>query len=135
MKATQLSSKPKKEWVGTYVYVAFRPDKIGKIVVVSQKKWKDDFGLQSWTFATIKWPDGTQSDEDVHNLQMIEARQMLHLYGKELVGKVLGRMEYLKQRGNIENPAGFLKDALRVAWRTKHGFAETPPKYINPKRR
>jgi hypothetical protein len=69
MKATQLSSKPKKEWVGTYVYVAFRPDKIGKIVAVSQKK--DDFG--SWTFATIKWPDGTQNDEDVHNLQMIEA--------------------------------------------------------------
>jgi hypothetical protein len=69
------------------------------------------------------------------NLQLIEARQMLQLYGRELVGKVLGRMEYLKERGNIQNPAGFLKDALRVAWRAKHGFAETPPKYINPKRR
>jgi hypothetical protein len=69
------------------------------------------------------------------NLQLIEARQMLQLYGRELVGKVLGRMEYLKQRGNIENPAGFMKDALRVAWRAKHGFAEIPPKYINPKRR
>jgi hypothetical protein len=69
------------------------------------------------------------------NLQMIEARQMLHLYGSELVGKVLGRMEYLKQRGNIENPAGFLKDALRVAWRAKHGFSASPPKYLSPKRR
>jgi hypothetical protein len=69
------------------------------------------------------------------NLQIIEARQMLQLYGRELVGKVLGRMEYLKQRGNIENPAGFMKAALRVAWRAKHGFAESPPKYISPKRR
>jgi hypothetical protein len=69
------------------------------------------------------------------NLQMIEARQMLHLYGKELVGKVLGRMEYLKQRGNIENPAGLLKDALRVAWRAKYGFTEKVPEYSHSKRR
>jgi hypothetical protein len=59
---------------------------------------------------------------------------MLHLYGKELVGKVLGRMEYLKQRGNIQNPAGFMKDALRVAWRAKHGFAAKIPEYIHTKR-
>ncbi|MCI0713227.1 MAG: hypothetical protein L0154_23930 [Chloroflexi bacterium] len=69
------------------------------------------------------------------SLQEVEARQLVDKYGRRAVGQALGRMEYLRGQDNLRNPAGFMKVAARVAWRTIHGFDVPLPEYKSPKRR
>jgi hypothetical protein len=69
------------------------------------------------------------------NLQEVEARQLVDMYGRKAVGQALGRMEYLREKGELENPAGFMKVVSRVCWRTIHGMDNKTPEYKSPKKR
>ncbi|MDQ7025700.1 MAG: bifunctional DNA primase/polymerase [Anaerolineae bacterium] len=69
------------------------------------------------------------------NLQEIEARQLVDKYGRKAVGQALGRMEYLREKGDLRNPAGFMKVASRVSWRSINGFALNSPQYKSPPKR
>ncbi len=44
-------------------------------------------------------------------------------------------MEYLREKGALRNPAGFMKVAARVAWREIHGFDIVLPDNQAPKKR
>jgi hypothetical protein len=69
------------------------------------------------------------------NLQEVEARQLVDTYGRKAVGQALGRMEYLREKGELENPAGFMKVVSRVCWRTIHELDTKMPAYKSPKKR
>ena len=69
------------------------------------------------------------------NLQEIEARQLVDKYGRKAVGQALGRMEYMREKGELQNPAGFMKVVSRVSWRAINGFDTTKPDYQSPKKR
>jgi hypothetical protein len=69
------------------------------------------------------------------NLQEIEARQLVDKYGREAVGRALGRMEFMRGKGDLQNPAGFMKVVSRVLWRSTQGFDVPAPEYKSPKKR
>jgi hypothetical protein len=69
------------------------------------------------------------------NLQEVEARQLVDQYGKQAVGQALSRMQYLREQGNLRNPAGFVKVACRVAWKAIHEEYAPVPDYHTPKKR
>jgi hypothetical protein len=69
------------------------------------------------------------------NLQEIEARQLVDKYGRKAVGQALGRMEYLREKGELQNPAGFMKVVSRVCWLAINGFDKPRPEYQSPKKR
>jgi hypothetical protein len=41
------------------------------------------------------------------NLQEVEARQLVDKYGREAVERALGRMEFMREKNDLQNPAGF----------------------------
>jgi hypothetical protein len=69
------------------------------------------------------------------NLQEVEARQLIDNYGRKAVGQALGRMEYMCEKGDLQNPAGFMKVVSRVCWRSINGFDVPRPEYQSPKKR
>jgi hypothetical protein len=69
------------------------------------------------------------------SLQEIEARQLVDKYGCQAVGRALGRIEFMHEKGRLENPAGFMKVVSRVCWLAINGFDAPRPKYISPKKR
>jgi hypothetical protein len=73
--------------------------------------------------------------QETGNLQEIEARQLVDTYGRKAVGQALGRMEYLREKGEIENPAGFMKVVSRVCWRMILGMGDKTPEYKSPEKR
>jgi hypothetical protein len=56
-------------------------------------------------------------------------------YGQKAVGQALGRMEYMREKGELDNPAGFMKVVSRVCWRAIHDFDVPKPEYKSPKKR
>ena len=56
------------------------------------------------------------------NLQEAEARQLVDKYGREAVGRAFGRMEFMREKNDLQNPAGFMKVVSRVCWFTINGF-------------
>jgi hypothetical protein len=69
------------------------------------------------------------------NLQEIEARQLVDKYGHKAVGQALGRMEYMSEKGELQNPVGFMKVVSRVCWLAINGFEVQRPKYQSSKKR
>jgi hypothetical protein len=69
------------------------------------------------------------------NLQEVEARQLVDKYGQKAVGQALGRMEFMREKGELQNPAGFMKVVSRVCWLAINGFDTTRPEYKSPKKR
>ena len=69
------------------------------------------------------------------NLQEVEARQLVNKYGCKAVGQALGRMEYMREKGELQNPAGFMKVVSRVCWLSINGFDVPRPEYQSPKKR
>ena len=69
------------------------------------------------------------------NLQEVEARQLVDKYGQKAVGQALGRMEYMRETGELVNPAGFMKVVSRVCWRAIHGLDVPKPEYKSPTKR
>jgi hypothetical protein len=69
------------------------------------------------------------------NLQEIEARQLVDKYGRQAVGRALGRMEFIREKNDLQNPAGFMKVVSRVCWLAINGFDTTRPEYQSPKKR
>jgi hypothetical protein len=68
------------------------------------------------------------------NLQEVEARQLVDKYGREAVGRALGRMEFMREKGELENPAGFIKVVSRVCWLAINGVDTPTPEYKSPKK-
>jgi hypothetical protein len=62
--------------------------------------------------------------ETTKGMSLANARRLLDTYGVPPVGKALKRMVWLRQKGNIRNPAGFLVVASRIAWRIQNGASE-----------
>jgi hypothetical protein len=69
------------------------------------------------------------------NLQEIEARQLVDKYGRKAVGQALGRMEFMREKGELQNSAGFMKVVSRVCWLAINGFDTPRPEYRSPKKR
>jgi hypothetical protein len=69
------------------------------------------------------------------NLQELEARQLVDKYGRKAVGRALGRMEYMREKDDLQNPAGFMKVVSRVCWLSINGYDTPRPKYISPQKR
>ena len=69
------------------------------------------------------------------NLQEVEARQLVDKYGRKAVGQALGRMEFMREKGELQNPAGFIKVVSRVCWLSINGFDSLRPEYKSPKKR
>ena len=57
-------------------------------------------------------------------MSLCNARRLLDTYGAKPVETALKRMVWLRQKGKISSPAGFLVIASRVAWRVQHGATE-----------
>jgi len=69
------------------------------------------------------------------NLQEVEARQLVDKYGREAVERALGQMEFMRAKGDLQNPAGFIKVVSRVCWLAINGFDAARPEYKSPKKR
>jgi hypothetical protein len=69
------------------------------------------------------------------NLQEVEARQLVDRYGRKAVGQALGRMEFMRAKDDLQNPAGFMKVVSRVCWLAINGFDKSRPEYQSPKKR
>jgi hypothetical protein len=69
------------------------------------------------------------------NLQEVEARQLVDKYGRKAVGQALGRMEFMREKNDLQNPAGFMKVVSRVCWLAINGFDTTRLEYQSAKKR
>jgi len=69
------------------------------------------------------------------NLQEIEARQLIDKYGREAVGRALERMNVMREKDELQNPAGFMKVVSRVCWLAINGFDTPRPEYLSPQKR
>jgi len=56
-------------------------------------------------------------------------------YGREAVERALQRMEFMRAKGDLQNPAGFIKVVSGVCWLAVNGFDAPRPKYQSPQKR
>jgi hypothetical protein len=56
-------------------------------------------------------------------------------YGHEAVGRALGRMEYMREKNELQNPVGFMKVVSRVCWLAINVFDAPRSEYKSPKKR
>lgn len=62
--------------VGLIVYPAFRPQKYGRILSVQHHHGED--GYTQCYFATVKWANGTATEEPVFHLESLETLAAEH---------------------------------------------------------
>jgi hypothetical protein len=57
-------------------------------------------------------------------MSLSNARRLVDTYGVQPVEATLKRMVWLRRKGKLSSPAGFLVVASRVEWRAQHGATE-----------
>jgi hypothetical protein len=62
--------------------------------------------------------------ETGQGMSVANSRRLLDTYGAQPVGFALKRMVWLRRKGKINSPAGFLVVASRLAWRVQHGATD-----------
>lgn len=70
-----------------------------------------------------------RAQQTAAGLSLVNARQLVDVYGPEIVSGTLGRLHGLAKAGRIQNAAGFLVSAARAAWRAKHGSSAPMPRF------
>lgn len=63
----------------------------------------------------------TTADMANERMSLSNARRLLDTYGAQPVETALKRMVWLRERGKISKPAGFMMVASRIAWRVENG--------------
>jgi hypothetical protein len=66
-------------------------------------------------------------------LRREEARKLVEVYGRTVVGRARWWMEQLMEKGKVENPPGFFKTQVRLTWMNLYGTL--PLSYKQPPKR
>jgi hypothetical protein len=69
---------------------------------------------------------------NTNGMSLCNARRLVDTYGVGVVEKTMKRMLWLRERGKIQNAAGFLVIVSRVTWRLEHGATDlgsTAPRF------
>jgi hypothetical protein len=66
----------------------------------------------------------TSASTSAQGMSLCNARRLVDTYGVQPVQTALKRMMWLRGKGKIRSPAGFLVIASRIAWRVQNGATE-----------
>lgn len=80
----------------------------------------------------------TNAGAPAQGMSLYNARRLVDTYGAQPVETTLKRMIWLRQKGKIRSPSGFLVIASRIAWRIAHnatGIGSPAPRFRAEPRR